>query len=109
MNAVKDLLSDALNKAAEAAGVALGTLIGSPAFGAILGKILGKVLGWLLGKLVDWIKMLLNDDMFPAFVLPFKVSTPGIWPNGATHGSPHHCQVKGNNGRWKWSCCLSKA
>jgi hypothetical protein len=110
VNYLKDMLSKLIEEAAAKAGVALGTLIGSPAFGAILGEILSKVLGWLLNKFVELILKWINDDVFPVpVILPFKVSTPAIWANGATHGPTHYCQVEGNNGRWKWAVRWAKA
>lgn len=113
--AIKDLLikleewaKDELNKAAQELGMTLAGLIGSPVLGPVLGAIIGEIADFIVHEVFDWIADFFEDDLFFPSVIPFKVTTPAIWPNGATHGPNHAYWVTGHGGHYKFKVRWAK-
>lgn len=50
-----------------------------------------------------------EDDLFVPIRIPFKVKSPEIWANGATHGTTKDYAVKGHGGHWKFKVRWAKA
>ncbi len=68
---IKEEVIKALTPLATALGTTIGAMIASgiPILGTAIGAAIGAIIGWAVGKILEWLKSLWGDDIFPPITL----------------------------------------
>ncbi len=106
---VKSKLKDEVKGIAEDLGKTVADLLKSEEFAEIMGDITGSVIGAVIDAVFGWLSDFFEDDLFVPIRIPFKVTKPEVWSNGATFGATKNYSVKGHGGHWKFKVRWAKA